>query len=238
MDIIKMLVQSKQTDVNERIQPMFEECVGYEKLSRSDKFRNFELPVMQKRFPILSELHLSNEWSLEQWKLGAILYETLVALGRTNFFYGQTTLEQKLQSHKKNDRTMKAIAAPVIKSIEEAKVDELIAGVTHDTRHVLVADNTLYIGYDDEESNATIVSTNVVLKGTTLYTMMLLPDVWSHGLIIGTMNDQPIVLEGDNQICIGGRLYTIDEPEEFIQQKVTQIVDTIHKRVTRGEVNR
>lgn len=234
MDIIKMLVQSKQTDVNERIQPMFEECVGYEKLSRSDKFRNFELPVMQKRFPILSELHLSNEWSMEQWKLGAILYETLVALGRTNFFYGQTSLEQKLQSHKKNDRTMRAIAAPVIKFIEEAKVDELIAGVTHDTRQVLVSDNTIYVGYDDEESDATIVGSNVVLKGTTLYTITILPDVWSHGLTIGTMDDQPIQLEGDNQVRIGGRIYTIDEPGEFLQQKVSQLVGTIHKRVTKG----
>lgn len=235
MDIIKMLVQSKQTDVNDRIQPMFEECVGYEKLSRSDKFRNFELPIMKKRFPILSELHTSMEWSMEQWKLGAILYETLVALGRINFFHGQTSLEQKLQSNKKNDRTMKAITAPVIKSIEEAKVDELIAGVTHDARHVLVSDNTIYVGYDDEESNATIVGTNVVLKGTTLYTITLIPDVWSHGLIIGTMDDQQIQLEGDNQVRIGGRIYTLSEPEEFLQQKVSRIVDTIHKRVTRGE---
>lgn len=235
MDIIKMLVQSKQTDVNERIQPMFEECVGYEKLSRSDKFRNFELPIMQKRFPILSELHLSSEWTMEQWKLGAVLYETLVALGRNNFFHGQTSLEQKLQSHKKNDRTMRAIAAPVIKFIEEAKVDELIAGVTHDTRQVLVSDNTIYVGYDDEESDATIVGSNVVLKGTTLYTITLLPDVWSHGLTIGTMDDQSIQLEGDNQVRIGGRIYTIDEPEEFLQQKVSQIVGAIHKRVTRSE---
>lgn len=234
MDIIKMLVQSKQTDVNERIQPMFEECVGYEKLSRSDKFRNFELPVMQKRFPILSELHTSSEWSMEQWKLGAILYETLVALGRINFFHGQTSLEQKLQSSKKNDRMMKAITAPVIKSIEEAKVDELIAGITHDTRHVLVSDNTVYVGYDDEESDATIVGSNVILKGTTLYTITLLPDVWSHGLTIGTMDDQSIQLEGDNQVRIGGRIYTIDEPEEFLQQKVSQIVGTIHTRVTKG----
>ena len=171
---------------------------------------------------------------MEQWKLGAILYETLVALGRINFFHGQKSLEKKLQSNKKNDRTMKAITAPVIKSIEEAKVDELIAGVTHDTRHVLVSDNTIYVGYDDEESNATIVGTNVVLKGTTLYTITLIPDVWSHGLIIGTMDDQPIQLEGDNQVRIGGCIYTLSEPEEFLQQKVSRIVDTIHKRVTRG----
>ena len=190
---------------------------------------------MKKRFPILSELHTSMEWSMEQWKLGAILYETLVALGRIRFFHGQTSLEQKLQSNKKNDRTMKAITAPVIKSIEEARVDELIAGVTHDARHVLVSDNTIYVGYDDDESNATIVGTNVVLKGTTLYTITLIPDVWSHGLIIGTMDDQPIQLEGDNQVRIGGRIYTLSEPEEFLQQKVSQIVDTIHKRVTRGE---
>ena len=109
--------------------------------------------------------------------------KTLVALGRIRFFHGQTSLEQKLQSNKKNDRTMKAITAPVIKSIEEARVDELIAGVTHDARHVLVSDNTIYVGYDDDESNATIVGTNVVLKGTTLYTITLIPDVWSHGLI-------------------------------------------------------
>ena len=74
-----------------------------------------------------------------------------------------------------------------------------------------------------------------MLKGTTLYTITLIPDVWSHGLIIGTMDDQPIQLEGDNQVRIGGRIYTLSEPEEFLQQKVSQIVDTIHKRVTRGE---
>ena len=68
MDIIKMLVQSKQTDVNDRIQPMFEECVGYEKLSRSDKFRNFELPIMKNVFRFYRNyIHLWNG----QWNNGS-----------------------------------------------------------------------------------------------------------------------------------------------------------------------
>lgn len=226
MDIINMLVQTKRTDVSTQIQNMYNECVRYERLSRSPKFRQLDTHIMKAQFPILSSLHVDKTWTLEQWKLGVILYETLMALGLTNFFHNQQTLVEKLKSRKKQDRIMTTIAMPVIKPIEDANVNELIAGVTHNNRNVLVSNDCLYVGYEYTAGGR--LNHNTILKDTALYTIHVIPDVWTHGLALGVVDGHTITLVGDNQIEIGERTITISDPEQFLQQTIQKIVDNIH----------
>ena len=181
---------------------------------------------MKTQFPILSSLHVDKTWTLEQWKLGVILYETLMALGLTNFFHNQQTLVEKLKSRKKQDRIMTTIAMPVIKPIEDANVNELIAGVTHNNRNVLVSNDCLYVGY--EYTAGERLNHNTILKDIALYTIHVIPDVWAHGLALGVVDGHTITLVGDNQIEIGERTITISDPEQFLQQTIQKIVDNIH----------
>lgn len=231
MDIINMLIQTKKTDIVNRVPEMYEECVQYERLSRSEKFRMFDTPIMRKRFPILASLHNNETWTNEEWRLGVILYETLVALGVTDFFHGQNTLERQLKSTKKQNKIMTTMVTPAFKSIEDAKTaDEFIAGITHNDRYVFVTDNTMYIGYESQQMNIQSDDT-VIMVDKTLYHITLLPDVWSHGLTIGTVNNTAITLYGEDELMVGDKSIRIENPERFFQQTLRTIISIIHASI-------
>lgn len=200
MDIISILKQARTSDISSQIADVLGECVKYEQLSRAERFQQFaENDFLAKQCPILSELHGATEWSVDQWKLGMVVYETLIALGIADFFHGQTAIQGRLQSRRRDDMNMKTIVQFQIRDIEEFKGEGLLASVTHGSRIVVMTEDVMYVGATPDASDK---ETTVKIANVAPYIIKLVPDTWSYGLTLGIMNDK-LVTMGHDAILVG-----------------------------------
>lgn len=200
MDIISILKQARTNDISGQIADVLSECVKYEQLSRAERFQQFtDNDFLAKQCPILSELHTTTEWSVDQWTLGMVVYETLIALGIVDFFHGQTAIQGRLQSRRRDDMNMKTIVQFPVRDIEEFKGDRLLASVTHGSRIVVMTEDTMYVGATPEVSNK---EKTVKIADVAPYVIKIMPDEWSYGLKLGIMNDQLITM-GRDAILVG-----------------------------------
>ena len=200
MDIISILKQARTSDISGQIADVLGECVKYEQLSRAERFQQFaDNDFLAKQCPILSELHTTPEWSVDQWKLGMVVYETLIALGITDFFHGQTAIQGRLQSRRRDDMNMKTIVQFQVRDVEEFKGDGLLASVTHGSRIVVMTEDTMYVGATPDTSDK---EKTVKITDVAPYVIKIMPDEWSYGLKLGIMNDQLITM-GRDAILVG-----------------------------------
>lgn len=219
MDIISILKQARTSDISSQIADVLNECVKYEQLSRAERFQQFaDNDFLAKQCPILSELHTTTEWSVDQWKLGMVVYETLIALGITDFFHGQTAIQGRLQSRRRDDMNMKTIVQFQVRDVEEFKGEGLLASVTHGSRIVVMTEDVMYIGATPDASDK---ETTAKIDDVAPYIIKLIPDTWSYGLTLGIMNDQ-IVSMGHDAIMVG----TVETIPREQWSRVSNNVDT------------
>ena len=219
MDIISILKQARTSDISSQIADVLSECVKYEQLSRAERFQQFaDNDFLAKQCPILSELHGATEWSVDQWKLGMVVYETLIALGITDFFHGQTAIQGRFQSRRRDDMNMKTIVQFQIRDVEEFKGEGLLVSVTHGSRIVVMTEDVMYVGATPDASDK---ETTVKIDDVTPYIIKLMPDTWSYGLTLGIINNQ-IVSMGHDAIMVG----TVETIPREQWSQVSNNVDT------------
>lgn len=219
MDIIGILKQAKTSDVVNRVPDVIAECVKYEQLSRAERFRQFtDNDYMNRQFPILSELHNTAEWSVDQWKLGMVVYEMLIALGIADFFYGQTGLTGKLQSRRRDDMNMKTIVQFQIKDVSEFDDEDTLASVAHEDRIVLMTTDTMYVGAVSQLNDK---DKPVGIRDVGAHNIQLLPDTWSCGLTLGSV--------GGRQVSMGSDAILLDGQKTIPRTKWEQASDNVDK---------